>query len=735
MHITPFNESLYGTILAPRLQPLATDLSYHTVQTDATGGGFGYIELPTTEATALRNKFNGATLRGKKIRIEVAKPEKRKRVVDPSAPADADADAQDEDKPKKKKVRKTKRKDGEFEGFELPEGREVKRGWTEEPSKTSHKPTSKEAAGEEGKKPAERKRKREKSKFTTGKEVLFKTSLPEQAVGIAVEAAQKEKKDKKAKKLKKTKGKNEVVIHEFEKNVQFPSFLRAEKTGTGKVAVEFVQGKGWVDEDGNVVESVVVKPKREDRLASMPENKVERLNGDESEDDHVAANPDGKSDKVEKKRKVKQSKMVYMDDDDQVDTPVQDEKTKDELARIDKLLDEESDGDEEFNDAKSDAASEVESDSDGRGEDAAASASGPKSASDSDEEQEGDTHEADNVPQLAHSGTEADVAIETESAKDEDMADALDSRSSDDGSDEELAESESGKKGTAINADTPQESANVADEEMAEASHVSSSEDDEEDTDSDSESSSPSDTGDSKANKSDQIPANDSLSLSTPPPERPSEPKEIHPLEALYKRPKSSGTPSKPTPIKTGFSFFADDDNESSDQDALPSHEGADPQTPFSSQDARGRRSRSAAPTPDTAAIGKRFSFSLGRGEQGSNSHYDDIYEEDENYNYDDNYDDMAAVNEPAYVPTQKKQYNNHWENSNDHVNETAVGANEQKVVIKPLADDVEGEETAFSKWFWENRGDSNRGWKKRRREVLKVGRQRENRRLGRKMV
>lgn len=40
-------------------------------------------------------------------------------------------------------------------------------------------------------------------------------------------------------------------------------------------------------------------------------------------------------------------------------------------------------------------------------------------------------------------------------------------------------------------------------------------------------------------------------------------------------------------------------------------------------------------------------------------------------------------------------------------------------------------EESEFQKWFWENRGETNRAWKKRRKVVSKEKRQRENRKRG----
>ena len=66
-------------------------------------------------------------------------------------------------------------------------------------------------------------------------------------------------------------------------------------------------------------------------------------------------------------------------------------------------------------------------------------------------------------------------------------------------------------------------------------------------------------------------------------------------------------------------------------------------------------------------------------------------------------------------------------EDADEDVTLDAVAANEK----------AEGkrEESEFRKWFYENRGDLNRAWKKRRREEKKILRQRENRRLSRRIA
>ena len=174
----------------------------------------------------------------------------------------------------------------------------------------------------------------------------------------------------------------------------------------------------------------------------------------------------------------------------------------------------------------------------------------------------------------------------------------------------------------------------------------------------------------------------------------PAEEKEIHPLEALFKRPTSSSSASaknRPKPIDTSFSFFdpaaaGEEDEDAEMGGAVP------PKTPNTKRDLEWRSVRSAAPTPDTAAIGRKFSFPFAGG---------DDEEEDEEWDEDD--DVAMEEGEPA---------------------EAGAGAEQ-----------AGGEESGFRKWFYEHRGEFNRGWKKRRREEKKARRQRENRRVSRRVV
>jgi hypothetical protein len=165
--------------------------------------------------------------------------------------------------------------------------------------------------------------------------------------------------------------------------------------------------------------------------------------------------------------------------------------------------------------------------------------------------------------------------------------------------------------------------------------------------------------------------------------------KEVHPLEAIFKRPTTSASESskpRPTPIDTSFSFFnsgADEEDEVDTDMNLP------PQTPHTRRDLEWRSLRSAAPTPDTAAIGRRFSFPVPQ---------------------DSEMDEEGADNQEM--------------EDADQADATEGAAN------CPVRD-----ESALRKRHYEIRGEFNRTWKKRRREERKQTRQRENRRFSQKVA
>ena len=172
---------------------------------------------------------------------------------------------------------------------------------------------------------------------------------------------------------------------------------------------------------------------------------------------------------------------------------------------------------------------------------------------------------------------------------------------------------------------------------------------------------------------------------------------EVHPLESIFKHSKSADKGSKLAPIQTSFSFF--EDNELDNEDV---HEP--PQTPFTIQDRRYRRIRSPAPTPDTAAINRRVDWPWTEG----NAH--------------------PVNNEESKktMPIGDTEHNTEFEENESF---EAQGSDKGETNKGNKKDTAESE---FAKWFWENRGENNRAWRRRRREAMKAERQRQNKRFSR---
>ncbi|OQE31192.1 hypothetical protein PENSTE_c001G08712 [Penicillium steckii] len=274
LHITPLNPDLLPSVLPASVRPSATDISFHSLPTFPENN-YGYITLPTMEAEKIQKKLNGKILKGKKFKIETARPSKRQRNEEETA------EEPPAEKKKSKKSKSSKSEDGVIEGFELPADRKVKRGWTESSKKDKHRSDKKSSKKDKKEKP------QPKSKYTDKSEMLFRTNLPPNR-------AAEESEEKKAKKKKKSS--KETVVHEFEKTYTQPSFLRSSGEET-KPTTSFDEEKGWVDASGDVKESASkksrkdnyrpgqvagTKEKRSAKKAKVPESKPE--SSSESED-------------------------------------------------------------------------------------------------------------------------------------------------------------------------------------------------------------------------------------------------------------------------------------------------------------------------------------------------------------------------------------------------------------------------------------------------------------------
>lgn len=536
LHISPLTPALLDSILAPSVRPLATDISFHTIPTFPENS-YGYISLPSMEADKLKKKLNGSFLKGRKMKVEVARPP-------PQRTKDTEEDsAGDTKSTPQKNSKKRKAEDGVLEGYELPADRKVKRGWTEPASVKKDKRLRKadKNSEKEGKKP----KAQAKSKYSDKAECLFRTKtppnrLPPESVG-------------KKKKSKKGKSPNEVVVHEFAKSTTHPTFVKSGEDGK-KVTAEYVEGKGWVDEDGNVKDPVsdkITKPtyqpgKKDGAKELVSLKKVE-------------------SPSTSKKRK----KSPVPEEDSSTEETSEDSES--DWTSSSGITDDESESesDEEEDTTSSDTSSDDEDESE--------SESSAESFSDESESQESETMSA--KPEKA----------------DEAAADESDSSSSVEGSDEPKAATEQ---------------------------------------------------------------------------------KEVHPLEALFKRPASSEKNKPESGVDSEFTFFGGND----DEDEEDTGGAVEPLTPFTKQDLQSRGVRSGAPTPDTALANRTSIWN-----QASDEEMEDV-----------------DGDEAGTTPSKTR--------------ESGPG--------KP-------EESEFAKWFWEHRGENNRAWKRRRREAAKEKRQQENRRKG----
>lgn len=277
LHISPFNPNLLNTVVPLALQTSVSNISYHSLQTFPERN-YGYIELPVMEATKLKKKLNGSILKGSKVKVEEARPvKKQKRSMED------DGGGNEDDRKDKRAIKKQKREDGVVPGFELPKERKVKRGWTE-PTTGSMKARVKEVSNDKNTK-KDRKAKVQPSSFSKGPECLFRTKLPSIR---KTEESKSTLQEKKSKKLRGDKLERETVVHEFSNTTEYPTFLRTgNSAGSKRVVSEYVDGTGWVNQDGEVIEL----PRKQDT-----ERRKTRLAGSEN----VASEPSNLQNRITK---------------------------------------------------------------------------------------------------------------------------------------------------------------------------------------------------------------------------------------------------------------------------------------------------------------------------------------------------------------------------------------------------------------------------------------------------
>ncbi|KAL1840249.1 hypothetical protein VTJ49DRAFT_3048 [Mycothermus thermophilus] len=328
LHVTPLDPELLKVFVSSALLPKARNISYHTIETFPEKR-YGFLELPKDDAEKLRKKLNGSVLKGVKIRIERARPSSIPNPLGDAAMAKEKKVKHDTEEAvlSAEKSKKRKRDPEVLSGIVLKDGRKVKRGWTsaDEPGEKRSKKKDKEKKGNE-------KKKQPKSKYTDHPECLVKTVLPANAAADAADADPSSLKKKEKKKGKKAR---EVVIHEFEKTTKFPTFLKAAGSTSGqKAPLEFVDGKGWVDEQGNVVEAVKARPPPPERvlLPSKP-TKDGPSSVDLAEDTGDSSSAESSSSEEEPSSPVRQSSPSPKDAEDSESDPT----TPSSLAECDQV--------------------------------------------------------------------------------------------------------------------------------------------------------------------------------------------------------------------------------------------------------------------------------------------------------------------------------------------------------------------------------------------------------------
>lgn len=275
LHIAPFSPELVHLIVPTSLRSSARNISYHAVETRP-DQPYGFVDLPTADAERIRKKLHGAVLKGSKVRVELARESTMAKPAGKDVLADPDVEEKDRKaKKREEKSKKRKRNDVVIPAVQLEEGRKVKRGWTEpagaaeadEEGKSAKKQKKDKSEKKDKKSKDKKDKKKLKSQYTDGPECLVKTVIP--AGKPMPESSSKDKRKKK-------KGQErEITVHEFANSKGFPSFLKSSTSATTSAATEteYVNGVGWVDQDGKVVEPLKSSrpvPSKEPKKVAKP---------------------------------------------------------------------------------------------------------------------------------------------------------------------------------------------------------------------------------------------------------------------------------------------------------------------------------------------------------------------------------------------------------------------------------------------------------------------------------
>jgi hypothetical protein len=619
LHIAPLTAETAASIL-----PAGTDLgtiSYHATPTFPENA-YGFVDLPTAAAEKLKKKLHGAIFRGVKVRVEEARPEEWKERL-------AKEQETKEERRERKEQKKRKREDGVLEGMLLDPARRIARGWVDKEKKERKEKT--EAKDKDGKK----KEKKEKKKVDRS-ECLFKAAIPANKVDLIKEKPKKEKKSKEEKALEKAAKKDKKtrkVIREFENLEKFPAFLKSSQLddtrGPSDFVGEFVDGVGWVDGKGNVVEEPPKKKHKKDKKKEQADKEVTKVPKEATPEPEVSETP----------------KVVDFDEDS---APAPDAMDIDDAASVS--------SEEVFFDVPEVSAQDT-----------------PVVGAEQDESDK--DSEADKAKEkVTEAKQTTPVPVEEKEASSESEPES-ETEAEDSSEDEESAE----------------------EVEAAEDKVFASQQDDSSDSGSSDDEDEDEDEAEPKASPSKEKPTLAPIVT------------EVHPLEALYK-PSTADTTESSTTAATGtfkFGFSSGGGNDSEDED-----DGI-AQTRTPSRDPG--RYRSSAPTPDTAIGTKRF-FSPTSASEESASESTAPTTSVAPF--------LGAVDAPLLFNHEESRFlkgMSLWQKL-PQPKALLPGEEQEQAEGEAITDPVE----LWKKRFYDNRGEWNREWKRRRKEGLKAKRKRE---------
>jgi hypothetical protein len=222
-----------AALLPPHILPT---VSFHTLVTFPEKS-YAFVTLPAADAESLKRKLNASMFRGQRVAISDAR-------VEAQLQRDESDPCNQTEEPPSQKSNKSGREEGVFPGWEIVSGRKVKRGWNEK-----------------------------------GGECLFIAGIPANKTGIPFTS--KESKDRnEAKRIKKEERrdkKRKRILKEFENTTKFPEFLKVSqldnRRGKEEMVGAFVEGIGWVDAHGHVVEEDK-KGQKTKQIQEVEEDKV-----------------------------------------------------------------------------------------------------------------------------------------------------------------------------------------------------------------------------------------------------------------------------------------------------------------------------------------------------------------------------------------------------------------------------------------------------------------------------